>query len=137
MQVCEKIKHLRQAQNLSQEYVAEKLGMTANGYGGIERGEVDIKLSRLQQLSELFGVELIELLNRSEQTIFNLIVDTGTQSYSNYTIGSKSSEHANFKHEIEKLQLVVEKLESMLESQKAEITYLKEIIELMKAKQAN
>lgn len=129
MQVCEKIKHLRQAQNLSQEDVAEKLGMTANGYGGIERGEVDIKLSRLEQLSELFGVELIELLNRTEQNVFNF---SDTQNHCN--IGSKSSEQANFKHEIEKLQLVVEKLESMLESQKAEISYLKEIIELMKSK---
>ena len=132
MKVNEKIKDLRKAQGLSQEEVAMKLEMSANGYGGIERGEVDIKLSRLQQLSELFGVELIELLNRSEQTIFNLIVDTGTQSYSNCTIGSKSSEPANLKHENEKLQLVVEKLESMLEAQKAEISYLKEIIELMK-----
>ncbi|MEI6746348.1 MAG: helix-turn-helix transcriptional regulator [Methylococcaceae bacterium] len=129
MQVCEKIKHLRQAQNLSQEEVAEKLGMTANGYGGIERGEVDIKLSRLQQLSELFSVELFELLDRREQNVFNFS-DATTQNH--WNISSKSPEHTNFKHEIEKLQLVVEKLESMLESQKAEISYLKEIIELMK-----
>ena len=42
------------------------------------------------------------------------------------------SEYVELKHEIEKFQLVVEKLESMLESQRAEISYLKEIIELMK-----
>jgi uncharacterized FlaG/YvyC family protein len=55
----------------------------------------------------------------------------GTQAQHNHqsdcTVCAKSE-----KHEIEKLQLVVEKLESMLESQKAEISYLKEIIELMK-----
>ncbi|MDP2100730.1 MAG: helix-turn-helix transcriptional regulator [Methylobacter sp.] len=115
MKVCEKIKHLRQAQDLSQEEVAEKLGMTANGYGGIERGEVDIKLSRLKQLSELFGVELIELLKSDEQNIFNF-KDTSTQNYCN--IGSKIFEDVKLKCEVEKLQM--------------EVAYLKETIELMK-----
>ena len=36
------------------------------------------------------------------------------------------------KHDFEKMQLVVEKLELLVESQKAEIAYLKEIVELMK-----
>ena len=115
MKVCEKIKHLRQMQNLSQEEVAEKLGMTPNGYGGIERGEVDIKLSRLEQLSELFGVELIELLNRTEQNVFNF---SDTQNHCN--IGSKLVEDVKLKCEVEKLQM--------------EVAYLKEIIELMKNK---
>ncbi len=113
MKVCDKIKHLRQAQGLSQEEIAEKLGMTANGYGGIERGEVDIKLSRLEQLSELFGVELIELLNRTEQNVFNF---SDTQNHCN--IGSKLVEDVKLKCEVEKLQM--------------EVAYLKEIIELMK-----
>ena len=119
MKVCEKIKHLRQAQNLSQEDIAEKLGMTANGYGGIERGEVDIKLSRLQQLSELFGVNLSDLIELNGKTVFNLITtDSGTQSYC--SIDSTSSENIKLKCEVEKLQM--------------EIAYLKEIIELMKSK---
>ena len=115
MKVCEKIKHLRQAQNLSQEDVAEKLGMTANGYGGIERGEVDIKLSRLQQLSELFGVELIELLNKTEQNIFNF-----SDTQNNCHIGSRLVEDVKLKCEVEKLQM--------------EVAYLKDIIELIKSK---
>ena len=119
MKVCEKIKHLRQMQNLSQEDVAEKLGMTTNGYGGIERGEVDIKLSRLEQLSELFGVNLSDLIELGEKTIFNLITtDSGTQSYC--SIDSTSSENIKLKCEVEKLQM--------------EVAYLKEIIELMKSK---
>ena len=128
MKVCEKIKHLRQAQaqDLSQEEVAEKLGMTANGYGGIERGEVDIKLSRLEQISELFGVELVDLLNRTEQAVFNLISDSATQNagmLNHFTIHEASSENIRLKCEVEKLQM--------------EVAYLKEIIELMKNAQAN
>ena len=62
MKVNEKIKDLRKVQGLSQEKIAAKLDMSANGYGGIERGEVDIKLSRLEKLSEILGVEASELL---------------------------------------------------------------------------
>ncbi|MGB4497652.1 MAG: helix-turn-helix transcriptional regulator [Methylococcaceae bacterium] len=117
MKVCDKIKHLRQAQGLSQEEVAMKLEMSANGYGGIERGEVDIKLSRLRQLSELFGVNLSDLIELNEKTIFNLITtDSGTQSYC--SIDSTSSENIKLKCEVEKLQM--------------EVSYLKDIIELMK-----
>lgn len=123
MKINEKIKHLRQNQGFSQEEVAKKLDMSANGYGGIERGEVDIKLSRLEQISELFGVELTELLQR-EQNIFNF-TDTSTQNYC--YIGSKSLEDIELKSEVEKLKLIVD-------SQKSEIAYLKEIIELMKDK---
>jgi transcriptional regulator with XRE-family HTH domain len=123
MQVNEKIKQLRQNQGLSQEEIAKKLDMSANGYGGIERGEVDIKLSRLEQLSELFGVELSELLQK-EQNVFNF-TDTSTQNYC--SIGSKSIGDNELKFEIEKLKLIVQ-------SQQSEITYLKEIIELMKNK---
>ena len=119
MKVCEKIKHLRQLQGLSQEEVAEKLNMTPNGYGGIERGEVDIKLSRLEQISDLFGVNLSDLIEFGNKTIFNVITtDSGTQSYC--SIDSTSSENIKLKCEVEKLQM--------------EVAYLKEIIELMKNK---
>lgn len=137
MKVNEKIKHLRQNQGLSQEEIAKQLDMSANGYGGIERGEVDIKLSRLEQLSELFGVELNELLNLSDYAVFNLITDTATQNagtLNHFNINSESSENVQLKHDLEKSQLIIEKLEAKVASQQSEIVYLKEIIELMKSK---
>lgn len=128
MKVCEKIKQLRHKQGLSQEDVALKLDMSANGYGGIERGEVDIKLSRLEQLSALFDVELAELLSLSEKSVFNLITDSATQNtgtLNHFNINLTSSENIQLKHDVEKLELIVT-------SQSSEISYLKEIIELMK-----
>jgi transcriptional regulator with XRE-family HTH domain len=38
--------------------VAEKLDMSVNGYGDIERGETDVNLSRLEQLADLFEMTL-------------------------------------------------------------------------------
>lgn len=37
--------------------IAEKLNISRNAYGDIERGGCDTNLSRLTQIGELFGVE--------------------------------------------------------------------------------
>ena len=40
MKINEKIRQLRKQHQLSQENMADKLGMSVTGYGKIERGEV-------------------------------------------------------------------------------------------------
>lgn len=52
MRMCDKIKFMRQAKSLSQEEMAEKLGLSLNGYANIERGETDVASSRIQQIAE-------------------------------------------------------------------------------------
>jgi transcriptional regulator with XRE-family HTH domain len=42
MKMCDKIKFMRQSKSLSQEEMAEKLGLSLNGYANIERGETDV-----------------------------------------------------------------------------------------------
>lgn len=41
--------------------MATRLNMSTNGYGSIERGETDISLSRIQQISRVLNVEVTEL----------------------------------------------------------------------------
>lgn len=119
---------MRQNKGFSQEEIARKLDMSANGYGGIERGEVDIKLSRLEQIAELFDIEMSQLLQK-EQNIFNF-TDTSTQNYC--SIGPRASGDEALQIENDKLKLIIDKLELAVSSQQHEINYLKEIIELMK-----
>ena len=130
MKICDKIKYMRQDKGFSQEEIARKLDMSANGYGGIERGEVDIKLSRLEQISELFDIELSQLLQK-EHNIFNF-TDTSTQNHCN--IGPRSASDEALQVENDKLKLIIEKLEFTISSQQQEVNYLKEIIALMKSK---
>ena len=40
--------------------MAYRLDMSPNGYGGIERGETDVNLSRLAQIADLFEIKLAE-----------------------------------------------------------------------------
>jgi transcriptional regulator with XRE-family HTH domain len=121
MPVHDKIRLVRQIKGWSQEDVASKLEMSQNGYGSIERGETDVNLSRLEQIAELFGIKLSDLLELNENSVFNL---AGTQ-HNNQHFGTCSSEHLQSKHEIDKQQLIIEQKDK-------EIIYLKEIIELLK-----
>lgn len=52
-QVKETIKRLRKEKGYSQEYVAEKLGLSQNAYSKIELGYSGISIKKLFQFAEL------------------------------------------------------------------------------------
>lgn len=125
MSVNEKIKLVREAKGLTQEQVAEKLQMSKNGYGDIERGDSDIKLSKLQKIAEIFGMELSELVDLRESGTINInfpCQQNKTNHQNNVYIGSNAAE------------LKEQKL--INEMKDKEIELLKKIIELMEAKNA-
>lgn len=127
MKVHEKIRFMRQSKNWSQEEMAEKLGMSTNGYANIERGETEVPFSRLEQIAKTLDVELLELLSFGERNIFYLV--TGDNSQFNNHIKMQQSGHLDesieLQHELEKMYLILKQREN-------EIEYLKEIINLMK-----
>ncbi|RDC55816.1 XRE family transcriptional regulator [Pedobacter chinensis] len=62
-----KIRTLRQAKGWSQGEVSEKIGLSTAAFSKIEKGVTDVSISRLQQLAELFDVQLSELILPVEQ----------------------------------------------------------------------
>jgi transcriptional regulator with XRE-family HTH domain len=52
----------RRRLNLTQEALADRLGITPSGLARIETGRTDIPFSRLQQIAEALGVEVKEIL---------------------------------------------------------------------------
>lgn len=127
MRVCEKIKFMRQVKELSQEQMAEKLGLSLNGYANIERGNADAPLSRIQQIADVFEMDLMELLSFGEK---NVVVFVGNENH-NVFQNSNSSELAN---ELEKAQLLLEIKDKEIAMQRNEIEQLKKIIELLEQK---
>jgi transcriptional regulator with XRE-family HTH domain len=118
MQLHEKICLLRRVKGWSQEEMANKLQMSLHGYSNIERGGTDIQLSRLEQIVQIFGIELKDLINFDEKSVFmNNIASPNSHNYINTA--------ENCQHELEKARM-------LLEQKDKEIGYLKEIIELMK-----
>lgn len=122
MKVCDKIKFMRQAKELSQEQMAEKLGLSLNGYANIERGETNPPLQRIEQIAKVFEIDLMELLSFGER---NVVFFVGNENSSpvNFNNVSHDSKSSSLAHELDKAHL--------------EISYLKEIIELMKVAQSN
>ena len=66
MTLSEKITYCRRKSGLSQEGLAEKLGVSRQAVSKWETGEAQPELSKLKQLSDLFGVSADWLLNEDE-----------------------------------------------------------------------
>ncbi len=63
MDIQKNIKLLRIAKSYNQEYMAKKLKISQSGYAKLERGQTEITLNRLQQLAEIFGMPVYEIIN--------------------------------------------------------------------------
>jgi transcriptional regulator with XRE-family HTH domain len=127
MKIHEKIRSIRKSKGWSQERMAEKLKLSVNGYANIERGETDVQVSRLEQIAETFGMELLELFNFGERNVFYLVSDNDNTAENNFFNCRNlqsidfSSEKNEFEHELEKARL-------LLQEKEKENNYLKEII---------
>lgn len=69
MDINEKIRKLRENNSWSQEQMAEKLNMSLNGYAKIERGESKIYLERLEQIAQVFDIDIVELMQSDGKNI--------------------------------------------------------------------
>ena len=130
MSVNEKIRLIREAKGLTQEQVAEKLEMSPNAYGNIERGDNDPKLSKLQKIAEILEIRLSDLVDFSDKGVLNIYCyRKGKQR--DFYFGSSNSE-------LEKQQLINELKDKELamqarevENLKSQITQLQKINELL------
>ena len=64
--VNERIKEFRKTLHLSQEYVANYLGISRSTYTQLENGNRKILAEEISKLSKLFGVSNDSLLNETE-----------------------------------------------------------------------
>jgi transcriptional regulator with XRE-family HTH domain len=61
--VSNNIRLLREMMNLTREQMASDINMSLSGYGKMERGEVDITVSRLYEIADVLGVSPEVILN--------------------------------------------------------------------------
>ncbi len=130
MKVNEKIRFLREQNNWSQEEMANKLHMSKNGYSKIERGETRLTIPKLEQISEIFDIDVLELMSLGEKNIL-LFQEKNNVSFisSSYEL---SAEIRHLKTIIEhKDEIILSKDEiiaqkdNIIEAQKREIALLK------------
>ena len=72
LKIGNKIKKLRELKNFTQEYMAQSLNLSPNGYGRIERDEVDVTLGRLEEIAKILEIDIFQILTFDEKQIFNI-----------------------------------------------------------------
>jgi transcriptional regulator with XRE-family HTH domain len=102
-----KIKQIRELKNVSQEFIANKLGLSIRAYSKIETGETQLTINRLNEISKALGVDPIEVLGFDDRQVFNNCKQEGNYN----TIGTT---HLNFP---EKLMQQYEKTIAVLEDE--------------------
>ena len=60
------LQNLRKARHLTQEDMAEKLGIAYSTYAHMERGQVRPRIDRLQQLTQVLQTEVAALLAQQD-----------------------------------------------------------------------
>lgn len=58
---------LRTAKGYTQENMEEFLPVSASAYARIERGETDVKVSRIEEIAQVFGLTATQLINVASQ----------------------------------------------------------------------
>ncbi|EGC18378.1 Predicted transcriptional regulator [Kingella denitrificans] len=131
MKTYEKIRLIREIKQWSQEQMAEKLEMSANGYAKIERGETKLTLPRLQKIADIFEMNLNELAQENEQS-FMVVIGENSTYCTNIHTSISSGKINELIIEIEKLKLMLAHKDELLAQKERELIAKEEIIALLK-----
>ena len=120
MSIPQNLQKLRKNHELSQEKMAEMLNMSKNGYGKLERGESRITVEHLQQIAQVFNVDVADLLK--EDRDFTLLLGDNHGNYAN--------KYYDNTQEIEKLTMMIAHKDELLIQKDKEIALLRKLLNL-------
>ena len=69
--IGDNIKKFRELKNITRDKIAADLYMSLSNYSKIERGEIDLTISRVQEIANLLEVDVSHILNFDATHIFN------------------------------------------------------------------
>ena len=73
MLIGQKIKKLRELKNLTQEHMANELGLTQSAYSRMELGETEVTYSKLEKIATVFDMKPEEIITFNENMAFNIM----------------------------------------------------------------
>jgi transcriptional regulator with XRE-family HTH domain len=101
------IRKIRVLHGLTQENVANDLGISLVAYGKIEQGKTDISYSRLNQIADYFQIETLMLFQGVEMS--NVVSDSQNYQLKNPDIRRLEKEIAELKTDIQLIKTVLYK----------------------------
>lgn len=140
-QIGNKMKQLRVLKGWSRPQTATKLHMSVNNYGCMERGEIDIPLTRLVDIAATFEIPISDLLCANEKNVFNFTKSqNNTQrdqtfhtEYLIVGVNASASSDVSLQNELEKMHLLLQERNKEVEHLKKQILQLEELNTLLKA----
>lgn len=134
MNVSHKVRLFRELNQWSQEEMAEKMNMSVQGYAKIERGETNLTLHKLKQIAAVFQISLTDLISSTDNSvIFFSGEHNGEHSQNHYGNNYYGNKDAEF--EIEKLKLIIQHKDELLQQKESELENLKSLLNILKMTQ--
>jgi len=119
--VSERLKKIRLANNISQSFLAKKLGFTQKAYSKIENNETKLNVDVLQRISEILNVPIESFFSKSQQPILN--------DFSNRTGGDNIIYKNNLTEKMEELfKEIIKSKDEVIASKINEIETLRMVI---------
>lgn len=115
-----KIKRIREMLGKTQEEIAEKLSLTAQAYGRMERGETSISTERMVKIADALGVNPEEIMRFDE----NKFVISG-----NSNNGEASESNLQFNLNIYERDQTIEVLKDTITNQQEQMKFLQNQVE--------
>lgn len=130
MKINEKIRFLRESKSLTQDEMADRLGMSTNGYAKIERGETRLTIPKLEQIVEVFDTDILELISLGENKVV-YIQDSDNHSINiiNPTSQDLASEIIQLKQTISHQQEMLSAKNELIALQKSQLETLQKMVE--------
>lgn len=131
MKINEKIRTLREMNNLTQEEMAGKLSMSTNGYANIERGDSKVHTEKLEKIAHVFGMQAVELMAFGEKNSVLCMVGEN-HSYSGVNVVIGTMDENSMVSEISKLQLTLTHKDEIINKLNEQVADLRALVAALK-----
>ena len=111
MSIGNKIKKIREFKNLTQEHVANKLGVSQSNYARMEKDEIKVTDIRLKQIAEILQVTEDDIKNLEDSVIFNITGVNNSAAGQNCIVNNYNISPGIQKLYEDKIRLLEEKIQ--------------------------
>ena len=123
------IRDIREDKHFTQADMAEKLGLSITGYAKVERGQSQINIERLQQISKVLEVSIAELIPFGDDGV--VVFNNSNDNFSNSSNFSLALGNPALEAEVANLRQILAHKNEIIESRDREINLLRQQVETL------
>jgi|SRR5690606_11472469 len=114
MDIGDNIKKFRELKNITREQLASELGLSVSGYSKIERGEIDLTVSRVQEIAQILEVDVSQILNFDVTQVFTISNNQLVQGFGSKVENNNHNDDYKEKY-IKMLEAEIERLKALVD----------------------